>query len=215
MGLTRLAEPAVLAANKVTWTARYLAKVAATPAKRPPSGQYAHADIVAALRAMSFGKCFYCEQPLAEGDEEVDHYIEVAEDRARAFDWLNLYLACEKCNDKQTNRAIPVAECLDPCDPNVRPGDHLTFEHDVVVARNDSAVGYRTIQKYGLHRDELNLKRARHLRVFDGELKRILRAMVAEQRGMNDVERETLRRFGQRDHPFSLMFAAQLASEGL
>ena len=176
----------------------------------------AHVKIVTVLRAMSFGKCFYCEQTLGEREHEVDHYIKLAEDPTRAFAWTNLYLACRLCNDKLTNLVKPVAQCLDPCDPAARPGDHLTFENDVIRARDGSATGYNTIQKYALHRDDLNLKRSRQLRLFDAALHRIHRRMIAEQRAtMLDVEEAILRRFAQRDHAFSLMFAAKLEAEGL
>jgi 5-methylcytosine-specific restriction endonuclease McrA len=213
--LTRLAEPRVLSENKVNWCAKYLADPAKSPKKRPPSSQYAHKEVVAALRAMSFHKCFYCEQGLGDGEHEVDHYIEVTEDPARAFDWINLYLSCRRCNDKQPNRAIPAADCLDPCDAAAEPKEHLTFEAEIIRAKNNSPTGYQTIRKYGLDRDELNLKRVRQLRRFDTLLKNMLRRMNAEGRTMADGEREILRGFGQPDHPFSLMFSVYIAAEAI
>jgi uncharacterized protein (TIGR02646 family) len=212
MGLTRLAEPAILTTKAKEWTASYLAG----ESRRPPSSRYAHPEIVDTLRAMSFGKCFYCEQRLAEGAQEVDHYVEVAEDRARAFLWINLYLSCKGCNRKLSNRTKPASTCLDPCDPGAEPRDHLTFEGDVISARDSSMRGLNTIQKYALHRDELNLKRSRQLRRFTAALLEIKDQMIAKGRKEpTDAEKEILRRFRQKDHPFSLMFTVQLAAVGL
>ena len=49
--IERIGEPAVLAENRDTWTQKYLEKRATSPGERPSSKQYAHPDIVAALRA--------------------------------------------------------------------------------------------------------------------------------------------------------------------
>lgn len=73
--LRRDAAPTVLAENAARWAEEY------------------HA-----LRRMSHNKCFYCETRLAEGEEEVDHYVEVSARRDLAFAWDNLYLCCPACN---------------------------------------------------------------------------------------------------------------------
>jgi AAA domain/HNH endonuclease len=112
-------EPEILSRNKVQWTARFLERRGQDATRRPESSQYAHDEVVAALRAMSFHKCFYCERRLGEGQHEVDHYVGVAEAPARAFDWPNLYLSCKPCNRKLGS--IAAAECVDPCDETLRP----------------------------------------------------------------------------------------------
>ena len=130
ISLRRLGEPSVLKENKAKWQGRYLEELAKSPGKRPSSSQYAHAEVMQTLEAMSFHKCFYCEQS-TKTSKEVDHYIDVAEDPGRAFEWTNLYLTCgggkHGCNNKLTNGSVPVADCLDSCNPTDRPEAHLTF----------------------------------------------------------------------------------------
>lgn len=214
--LQRLPEPPVLASHRDDWRARFLAARASKPGKRPSSRQYAHADIVATLEAMSAHKCFYCEQSTKENGSEVDHYIEVAEAPERAFEWANLYLACPGCNHKEPNTSIPCAACLDPCDPGVRPEEHLNFDGDLVRANADSPRGRQTIQKYRLDRRELDLKRCRQLRQFDAARDAIKNKMIADGRhSMGAQELEVLRSFAQTERPFSLMFRIYFARVGL
>jgi uncharacterized protein (TIGR02646 family) len=208
ISIKRLEEPRVLAEGKDRWRDKYLAERAKMPKKRPPSAQYAHQDIIAALSAMSCHKCFYCEQSTKQCDKEIDHYIEVAERPELAFEWSNLYLCCAGCNRKVPNTSIPVADCLDPCDPAVAPAEHLTYDDELIRPRAGSAQGHRTIQKYRLDRPELDHKRGRQLRLFDKAVIGIQRAMLTDgSRAMNKDERELLRSFRQPDQPFSLMFA--------
>lgn len=210
--LRRLTEPRILAEKKVEWLAVYKLALAKGPKKHPHSSQCAHKEVVDALERMSFHKCFYCEQSTTESGKEVDHFIEVAEDPDGAFVWTNLYLSCPTCNHKIANRDIPVANCLDPCEPTVDPREHLTFVMEVIRPRNGSAKGNDTIRKYNLRRPELDLKRARQLQRLDDSLIGILKNMHADRREMTTNEKELLQSFCQPEHPFSLMFTVRLES---
>jgi uncharacterized protein (TIGR02646 family) len=211
----RLPEPDVLATNKDRWCAAFLEQRAKDPKKRPESKQYAHPDVVSTLEAMSYHKCFYCEQSTKQTKREVDHHVEVAEDPSRAFEWTNLYLACWDCNhQKQSNRAISVTDCLDPCDPETRPSEHLTFDDELI--RGQSPKGLATVKKYKLDRPDLDHRRGRQLRQLDKARIAIQESMISDGRKtMNEQEKEVLRRFCQPDFPFSLMFKAHLESIGL
>jgi hypothetical protein len=164
---------------------------------------------------MSFHKCFYCEQSTQHAPE-VDHYIEVAERPEHAFEWENLYGSCRECNDKIPSSAIAACDCLDPCDPNVHPAEHLTFQGELIRARADSPSGRATIKKYKLDRAELDLKRLRQLNYFLTALTRIQKRMIAEgRRRMTEDEKEILRGFREPSQPFSLMFTVYVERAGL
>ena len=204
-------EPRILAERKVEWLAAFKLALVKDPKKHPHSSQYAHKEVVDALERMSFHKCFYCEQSTADGDKEIDHYVEVAEDPDGAFAWANLDLSCVKCNNKTSNRSAPVADYLDPCDPTVDPRAHLTFEKEIIRSRNGSAKGQATIKKYNLGRPDLDLKRARMLQRFTDVLIGIHQKMISDgRRVMKADEKEMLESFRQPEHPFSLMFTVQM-----
>jgi uncharacterized protein (TIGR02646 family) len=208
--LQRLPEPDVLRQRGPTWRER----LETSDKARPDSRQYGHEEIRQTLRTMSHHKCFYCETKVAGGkNEEVDHYVEVAEDRSSAFAWNNLYLSCHMCNSKKRpNRQIPVLECIDPCGPD-DPGEHLTFEDEVITAKQNSVRGLKTIQKYDLNRGDLQQARTKALQEFERTLRRLHERRGA--RPLNDRENEIIRRFAQPDHPFSLMFEVYLESVDL
>lgn len=203
--LKRLPEPPILAQKKAEWKRKYEAKRAATAnAKlRPESKQYAHPQIVATLEAMSHRKCFYCE---ADGKMSVDHYIELAERGDLAFDWENLYLACDGCQEKLFNTSIPVADCVDPCDPATNPTDHLEFEDEYVTFRTPR--GDQTIRKYKLNRPPLVSERRRVLR----DIAEALLALSQTQgwQGMDAAARQRFLAYAKADSPFSLTCRAYL-----
>lgn len=202
----REGEPEVLRTNGPTWLRSYEAKRATKPSVRPPSSQYAHPSVKGALRAMSHGKCFYCE---VKCEGEVDHYVEVAERPDLAFTWTNLYLACSHCNDKAPNRSIANADCVDPCDATCDPADHLELVDEVVRAKTPR--GAATIKKYRLDDREgerrrvlLSIYRAvseltqdKGVRYLSDEEKRELWKIFADDRAeMAQVGRAYLQRNG-------------------
>lgn len=202
--LERGACPQILLDRGEEWTRSFLE----SDGKRPRSRRYRHDQVREALVAMAAGKCFYCETRLLESEQTVDHYVEVAEDRSQAFEWSNLYLCCSGCQHQLTS--VPRAECLDPCG-DVEPAEHLAFDDEHIIPRHDSELGRQTIRRYKLDRMELDLRRSRRLRRFYDRLAQ--RALSGE--ALTTMDREDLRRFAQRDQPYSLMFAQLVRCLGL
>lgn len=209
----RLPEPEILTARKQQWTQQFLA----SGKKRPDHSKYGNVSIRGTLDTMSFHKCFYCERKLKNIPQEIDHYVEVAEWPQGAFEWENLYLACEHCNNKFANLQIPNAQTLNPCiDSDEEIAEHLDFEDEFIRANRNSAKGYRTIQKYKLDSPVLDHVRLEQIKLFHQVLLRIKDSCIADGRKeMNDAEKNVLRRFAQKDYPFSLMFKRQLARFGI
>lgn len=205
--ITRLAIPGILDRKHVEWQKNYDVKRAAKPGLRPDSTKYAHKDIRKQLMSMSHCKCFYCEGLLKDEPKEVDHYIEVAVDPSKAYEWTNLYMACTNCNDKVPHDSIPVTDALDPCtdsDDEIRA--NITFEKEVIRAIPDSAKGLKTITKFRLDTELLDAKRAKWLNKINEDIVRILTGMILEERKMlNENDMEKLRRYMQPDSRYSLM----------
>lgn len=217
--LDRLACPDVLAANSAAWTQEFLTKRAREPGSRPDSRRYAHEDVLRLLRAMSRNKCFYCEASVRVADgvpAEVDHRVPLADDPTRAFDWLNLYLCCRDCNQAKRGRHdIDVRNTLDPCEPGVRPDQHLAFATEQIRAAAASTVGRDTIDKFRLDRTELDLRRLRQLQYFVELLWRLTERARPDGRDLDAAERAQLHEFVENDQPFALMFRVYFARHGL
>lgn len=196
--LERLAKPDVLAKNEAKWTENFIQ----SGKDRPSGSQYAHKKIKEALAITSFNKCFYSEVLFSSlSDVQVDHCIEVAENKEKAFEWENLYLAHKDCNvGKSPNKDIPMSNCLNPfTDNDDKIEKHLYFEDEMILAHTDK--GRKTIQKYNLNSDYFNLQRSRTLNKFQQAVILCLQ---------NQITKEDVTRFANSDRPFSLMIRLYL-----
>ncbi len=204
--LDRLSKPDILEAKQKEWTDKFIA----SGKSRPDFSKYGHSEISETLRSISFNKCYYCERKLTDIHSEIDHYIEVSDTtgKALAFDWENLFLACQNCNNKFPNSKIPVNQALNPFyDSDYEIESHLTFENEIITAQNNSEIGLRTIQKFKLDSDSLDKIRSKHLLNFKDVLLKIRENQIANQgRPISAEEKQIIQKFAQKDAPFSLMF---------
>ncbi|GIM61963.1 hypothetical protein CAPN008_20130 [Capnocytophaga canis] len=201
--LERLTKPDVLAKNEAKWTENFIQ----SGKNRPSSSKYGHPEIKEALASISANKCFYSEILLSPiSDAQIDHYVEVSEDKTKAFDWNNLYFTHKNCNiGKSPNKSIPVSECLDPfTDSNEEIEKHLYFEDEMILS--DTEKGKRTIQKYNLNSDYFNLQRSRTLIKLSQAIVLCLQ---------DKVSKEEVIRFANSDRPFSLMIRLYLKKHNI
>lgn len=203
----RLPTPRILSEKQNKWQQKYEQKIAEKPKARPDSSKYAHKDIRQQLNSCSFNKCFYCESKLTGTPREVDHYIEVAIDPSGAFEWTNLYLSCNNCNDKLDHNTVPVTEALNPCvDSDEEIQRHITFERECIRSQAGSEKGLNTIRKFRLDSDALDLKRSKWLNKLATIVIEIDNQMREENRTVHSFEeKDRICRFMQSDQPYSLM----------
>lgn len=213
--IERLAKPEILVQKQEEWTDKFMK----SGNKRPDNSKYGHKQIRNSLNSMSFHKCFYCERKLTGVSKEIDHFIEVADPNGKelAYEWNNLYLACDNCNDKFDNTNIPISEVIDPCShSDIKIQKHLTFDDECITARNNSDMGLRTIKKFRLDTELLDMLRSKQLSLFYKILHQINVNRINDKgRKMNEDEKECLKKFAQKDHQFSLMFKNLLSKYNL
>ena len=210
--IDRLPVPEILFAKQKEWQQKYDEKRKGSPHCRPDSSKYAHRSIVDQLWSMSSGKCFYCETKLSGEPREVDHFIEVACDPSKAYEWDNLYLSCSNCNNKLSDSTISVECVLDPCgDSDEVIRNNITFEDEIICPVANSCKGLDTIRKYSLDSEALDYKRAKWLIKLSKVIIRIEAAMRADSRKeLTDEERRCLLGFTQPSSPYSLMCSVYL-----
>lgn len=133
--LSKLDEPDVLFNNSATWTQVLLNKEAA--GKKPTASEksrYRHPEIKAVLVKETGGKCAYCESKLLHihhGD--VEHIYPKSLDVRKTFEWRNLTLACEKCNQNKSNKDPLLEQIIDPYEDD--PEYHLVFVGALIFPR--------------------------------------------------------------------------------
>jgi uncharacterized protein (TIGR02646 family) len=153
---------------------------------------YGHGDVKNLLRTVQDGKCCFCEAKIAHisyGD--VEHYrpkagwIQKDEKLNRpgyywlAYEWDNLFLSCEICNQRHkrnyfplsdnTKRAISHAYPLKDESPifikpdTEDPEKFIEFREEIPFPTDGNLRGAQTIEKLGLDREALNERRREKL----------------------------------------------------
>lgn len=207
--IKRLTEPEILIKNKEKWTEKFIN----SKNKRPLNSQYGHKKVREQLDSMSFYKCFYCENKLKGNLKEIDHYIEISERKDLTFEWNNLYLSCNSCNKKLSNKTIPNLHTLNPCiDSDEEIMKHLTFDDEQITSVSGSEKGLRTIQKYKLDSINQDHNRRNKHRKFKNYYEKILLKMIKEKRtDFSEEEIQFLISYTHKDKPYSLMFKILLS----
>ncbi|MEG1591208.1 hypothetical protein [Chryseobacterium sp.] len=215
--LVRTNKPRILEEKDVIWTQKFIE----SGKDRPTNGSstYAHTEVKKALSDISFQKCFYSEVKFANLSEaQVDHYIEVTEDKTKTFEWNNLFLSHKDSNQgKKPNRIIPNSEILNPfIDSDEEIEKHLFFDDDENI-RFLSEKGRKTIEKYRLDKTIFNELRRQKLKEYRKVLESILVSIESnpDKNGMSEVDKNALRIFSQTDSPFSYMFKLILKRNNL
>lgn len=185
---------------------------------RPDESKYGNPKIMDKLKIMSHNKCFYSEELLVASPKNIDHLMEVALDKKKAFDWDNLYLSAPECNQgRPNNNEIPIADVLDPCkDSDEEIQQHLTFENELIQANNCSKKGMNTIKKFKLDNEALTYKRSKLLQ-------RLCNFIISEERTreadgrvhLNEQEKNNICSWASPDREFSLMVEVYLRKNKL
>lgn len=181
----RSLEPLSLHKNGKKWTESLLKKIKECKkkgAKVPDSfyNKYKKQDILEALQKM-YGKdgyyfCCYCESIInVISFEQIEHRKPKKKSYDQypklTFDWNNLHLACEKCNNFKRNKYDDKFPILDAVKDNIE--EHLSYRLDDVngVYRNTlSHRGITTVEHTDL--DRFPLRKAR-LGIWNATMKAI------------------------------------------
>ena len=153
---------------------------------------YGHEDVKNLLRIVQAGKCCFCEAKIAHisyGD--VEHYrpkagwIQKDEKLNRpgyywlAYDWDNLFLSCEICNQRHKKNYFPISDSTKRAishahpvkdespifiKPDIEdPEKYIEFKEEIPFPVNGNPRGAQTIKKLGLDRESLNERRREKL----------------------------------------------------
>lgn len=109
-------------------------------------------DIKMALVNEAAGKCAYCERKIiANQFGDVEHILPVSSDRSLMFEWTNLVLACQKCNNSKSNYSGSDGEIIHPVADE--PESELFLLGPGLYC--NSKKGRVTIDEIGLNRSDL------------------------------------------------------------
>jgi uncharacterized protein (TIGR02646 family) len=150
IAIVRTPEPTVLRKYAVKWLANLEAVLADPTAssvqRKKAISRYKHPEVKSALVQLFHGKCAYCESKItAVTYGQIEHFYPKSLYPKQTFDWQNLLLSCDICNDKgHKGERFPLDDqgqplLIDPTDGRSDISEHLRFLWDSVVG---SAVVY-------------------------------------------------------------------------
>ncbi|MEQ1484369.1 HNH endonuclease [Methyloglobulus sp.] len=125
--LTKASKPDILVKNADTWTKTLLDKI--NNNVKPTDTEktkYRHPEIKAAIVLETNGKCAYCESKLKHVHHgDIEHISPKSLIPEKTFDWENLTLACEICNQNKSDKDPHLQHIIDPY--QIDPSLHLVF----------------------------------------------------------------------------------------
>ena len=182
--LRKSSEPQILNANSERWLEKLEEAIAAGDEKRVKSrrGKYNHADIKAALRAETHGKCAFCEcdvTAVAHGD--IEHLFPKSLDVSKTFEWSNLGYACQLCNQSKSNHDPNFERIIDPYTTDPEP--FIRF-FGPFINSNGTTEGRQTIHHLKLERAGVFERRVSTLKSLIKSIELIQTAKTAEERAV-------------------------------
>jgi uncharacterized protein (TIGR02646 family) len=185
------------------------------------------------LKSLQHDKCCFCEAKVSHVSHgDVEHYRPKAgwqqQDGDKlvkpgyywlAYDFSNLYLSCQVCNQKFKKNYFPLANPAQRAATHrkplakerpliINPGKDtpsrfLSFNKEIIVAVNSNTKGQETIKRTGLDRKELNRDRFEYLKILE-ELAFIVRKKLPNAASA----KAKFKKFGQPGSIYSLMVRA-------
>lgn len=155
--LTKLNKPAVLIKHANKWKARLLQNI--KDGKKSTDyllSRYSDPEIKQKIIEETSGKCAYCESTLLHihhGD--IEHIFPKSLDQSQRYEWNNLTLACEICNQNKSNKDPNLNHILNPYLED--PEKSIVFFGS--FAKNINIKGLCTIEYLELNRSDLILER--------------------------------------------------------
>jgi uncharacterized protein (TIGR02646 family) len=144
ISVRRTLQPKVLKKNANQWLSK-LQEISGNPLstkqqRENAQNKYRHNQIKDALAKMFHGKCVYCESKITVVTYgAIEHFKPKGLYPDLTFDWNNLLLSCDICNDAgHKGTKFPIDDIghpllLDPTDGITDPNNHLDFSWDSVT----------------------------------------------------------------------------------
>lgn len=159
--INKLSEPQVLIDNGNEWTRQHLENIAnGVESSAYLKSRYNHKDIKEQIVKETNGKCAYCESKLRHihhGD--IEHIFPKSLDESKRFEWNNLTLSCEICNQYKSNKDPFLTHIQDPYASDTE--NSFLFSGSFVVGLNTKGICTESILK--LNRAELVERRLERL----------------------------------------------------
>jgi uncharacterized protein (TIGR02646 family) len=196
--LSKGRKPEILTQKQEEWTKALLAAIKSD--EKPTEtikGRYRHPQIKTAIVDETYGKCAYCESKvrhIAHGD--IEHIIPKSIEPQLTFEWDNMTLACDRCNENKSDHFANHDDLVDPY--AVNPDDHFFIEGPLVLPVPGDEAAELTEKTIKLNRLELVEMRKKRIQSLHDQVKNIakthsedLRAVLKQDLINNETSNDT------------------------
>ena len=196
-------KPKILEDKEESWTTALTNKLAR--GEKPTNTEktrYRHLQVKAVLIEETKGKCAYCESKLLHihhGD--VEHIYPKSLAPEKSFEWENLTLACEICNQNKSNKDPLIEAIIDPY--VIDPVEHLVFMGTLIFDLG-TPHGISTKEILDLNRVELVERRKEHLEKIMSIYQTLLRTDIPVST-RKAIYKNLLSKEGSSDAPYTAM----------
>lgn len=203
--LQKLPEPQILIDNGAEWTRQHLENIAnGVESTSYLKSRYNQKSIKDQIVKETAGKCAYCESQLRHihhGD--IEHIFPKSLDESKRFEWNNLTLACEICNQNKSN--TPIESLVDPY--TMDPSDHFYFAGSIILETSDNGLNAKVI--LDLNRPALIERRQLELEKIASPLRNILKKSIPIET-RNILLESLINKFCSKSSEYSAMFTSEL-----
>ena len=198
---------------------------------------YGHKSVKTSLKKLQHDKCCFCESKITHiSHGDVEHYRPKGGYQQNehnklkkpgyywlAYDFSNLFLACQKCNQSYKKNYFPLideSKRAHSHQDNINneypliihpeyddPENELEFIKEIIRPKNNSLKGYETIKRTGIDRQELEKVRWEYFRVIEGL------AVVAKDSNnpQSQMAQSLIRECSLNDKQFSFMIKSNFS----
>lgn len=182
--LEKANEPEVLQDNAARWLKELQEAIAAEDKKliKSRKSRYNHADIKAAVKGETHGKCAFCEcdvTAVAHGD--IEHSFPKSLDTRKTFEWSNLGYSCQLCNQSKADHDPNFERIIDPY--TIDPEPFIVF-FGAFVNSNGTTEGRQTIHHLKLDRAEVFERRQNAIKSLIKSMELIQTAKTPEEKAI-------------------------------
>jgi uncharacterized protein (TIGR02646 family) len=203
ISLRKGVKPKILEEKGEEWTTALALHVSNNPKVPKRFNQYySHPSIKQALLAETCQKCAYCECKVTHityGD--IEHILPKSKLPSLTYDWNNLTISCNKCNQYKADYYNPNLPLLNPYTD--QPEKQIIFAGPIPISSPGNERATITIRRLRLDRPELIERRQEHITRLINPLIQLYG--VTSDRELREEIHKDLVRLNQKDQEFSSM----------
>ena len=189
----KLTKPNILLINEEMWKNELASYLARMHSMSNAPLRYRHQEIKNTLIKETDGKCIYCESKLLHNSfGDIEHIKPKAKFPQNNYDWDNLTLVCQVCNNNKRDEYNDINPPINPYIDD--PSKYLFGLGPMIMSKKFNGKGKYTKDLLDLNRNDLMIKRKEAIEKFNNLLVIYLHSNISDSEKqvlLRDIINET------------------------